>query len=104
VYITPPAIQNIGYKTYIIFAVLNATWVPIIVCASNPDTRKTNDCSQYIFYPETKGMALEDVDHLFAKHEEAQRQLSVTEIPKTDEKISGDSLQRERVVTKGSAV
>lgn len=32
VYITPPAIRNIGWKTYIIFAVLNATWVPIMVC------------------------------------------------------------------------
>lgn len=40
VYITPPAIQNIGYKTYIIFAVLNATWVPIIVSlrTSNDET------------------------------------------------------------------
>jgi hypothetical protein len=31
VYITPPAIHNIGWRTYIIFAVLNATWIPIIV-------------------------------------------------------------------------
>jgi len=31
VYITPPAIRNIGWRTYIIFAVLNATWVPIMV-------------------------------------------------------------------------
>ena len=51
VQITPPAIQNIGYRTYIIFAVLNAVWVPII----------------YLFFPETKGLELEDVDRLFAK-------------------------------------
>jgi sugar porter (SP) family MFS transporter len=38
--ITPLAIANIGYKTYIIFAVLNSLWVPII----------------YFFFPETKGM------------------------------------------------
>jgi hypothetical protein len=50
VQITPIAIDNIGWRTYIIFAVLNATWVPII----------------YIFFPETKGMQLEDVDRLFA--------------------------------------
>jgi hypothetical protein len=50
VQITPIAIQNIGWRTYIIFAVLNATWVPII----------------FIFFPETKGMQLEDVDRLFA--------------------------------------
>ncbi len=49
VQITPIAIQNIGWKTYIIFAVLNATWVPII----------------YLFFPETKGLELEDVDRLF---------------------------------------
>lgn len=30
VYITPPAIRNIGYRTYIIFGVFNALWVPII--------------------------------------------------------------------------
>lgn len=47
---TPPAIQNIGYKTYIIFAILNALWVPII----------------YLFFPETKGLELEAVDHIFA--------------------------------------
>lgn len=50
VQITPPAINNIGWKTYIIFAVLNAAWVPII----------------YLFFPETKGLELEDVDRLFS--------------------------------------
>ncbi|KAK4959643.1 hypothetical protein LTR66_013006 [Elasticomyces elasticus] len=60
VYITPPAIRNIGYRTYIIFAVLNAIWVPII----------------YVFFPETKNMALEDVDRLFGKTEDIQRRMS----------------------------
>jgi hypothetical protein len=50
VQITPIAIENIGWKTYIIFAVLNAFWVPII----------------YLFFPETKGLQLEAVDRLFA--------------------------------------
>jgi hypothetical protein len=50
VQITPPAINNIGWRTYIIFAVLNALWVPII----------------YFFFPETKGLELEDVDRLFS--------------------------------------
>jgi hypothetical protein len=50
VQITPIAIQNIGWKTYIIFAVLNALWVPII----------------FFFFPETKGLELEAVDRLFS--------------------------------------
>lgn len=53
VQITPPAISNIGWRTYVIFAILNATWVPII----------------YFFFPETKGMELEDVDRLFSGDE-----------------------------------
>ncbi|KAJ9110739.1 hypothetical protein QFC20_002780 [Naganishia adeliensis] len=48
---TPSAIANIGYKFYIIFAILNALWVPVI----------------YFMFPETAGLALEDVDQLFAE-------------------------------------
>ncbi|KPM46120.1 hypothetical protein AK830_g403 [Neonectria ditissima] len=57
VQITPIAIDNIGWKTYIIFAVLNATWVPII----------------FLFFPETKGLELEDVDRLFAGEDIIER-------------------------------
>jgi hypothetical protein len=53
VQITPIALTNIGYKTYIIFAVLNSCWIPVI----------------YLFFPETKGLELEDVDRLFAQGE-----------------------------------
>jgi hypothetical protein len=53
VQVTPPAISNIGWKTYIIFAVFNATWVPIV----------------YFFFPETKGMELEEVDKMFSNEE-----------------------------------
>lgn len=49
--ITPTAIQNIGWKTYIIFAVLNAFFVPCFV----------------LFFPETKGKSLEEVDLLFIR-------------------------------------
>jgi hypothetical protein len=45
------SIKNIGWRTYIIFAVFNTAWVPII----------------YFLYPETKGLQLEDVDRLFSK-------------------------------------
>lgn len=47
--ITPPALKNIGYKTYIIFAVLNIVNAIVVWC----------------FYPETAGQTLESVDRLF---------------------------------------
>jgi len=47
--ITPPALRNIGYKTYIIFAVLNIVNAIIV----------------WAFYPETAGQTLESVDQLF---------------------------------------
>ena len=47
--ITPPALKNIGYKTYIIFAVLNIVNAIIV----------------WSFYPETAGQTLESVDRLF---------------------------------------
>jgi hypothetical protein len=50
VQITPISIDNIGWRTYIIFAVLNTCWVPII----------------FFFFPETKGLELEAVDALFS--------------------------------------
>lgn len=48
---TPSALANIGYRTYIIFAVFNFCWLPVI----------------YFFLPETKGLVLEEIDALFAK-------------------------------------
>ncbi|TGO61566.1 hypothetical protein BCON_0026g00100 [Botryotinia convoluta] len=51
VQITPIALNNIGYRTYIIFGVLNACWIPII----------------YLYLPETKGLELEDVDKIFER-------------------------------------
>ncbi|BEI95035.1 uncharacterized protein CcaverHIS019_0706160 [Cutaneotrichosporon cavernicola] len=50
VQITPIALKKIHYKFYIVFAVINAAFLPPI----------------YFFYPETKGMNFEDVDRLFA--------------------------------------
>ncbi|KAK0547839.1 hypothetical protein OC844_007101 [Tilletia horrida] len=51
VMVTPPAFENIQYKTYIIFAVLNLTFIPMI----------------YAFFPETKRRSLEELDVLFAR-------------------------------------
>jgi len=48
--ITPPMITNIGYQSYIVFAVINFVTVPIV----------------YFTYPETSRLPLEAVDLLFA--------------------------------------
>jgi sugar porter (SP) family MFS transporter len=48
--ITPVAFTDIGYRYFIVYCVLNATWVPII----------------YFFLPETAGRSLEEIDHIFA--------------------------------------
>ena len=51
VYVTPQAIQSLGYRLYIIWAVLNAIFVPIT----------------WLFYPETARRSLEDMDEIFVK-------------------------------------
>ncbi|KAE8144728.1 general substrate transporter [Aspergillus avenaceus] len=51
VMITPVAFDNIGYQTYIIFAVINAFIVPVV----------------YFFYPETTCRSLEEMDRIFRK-------------------------------------
>jgi len=49
VMVTPPAFANIGYKTYIVFAVINAFMFPCV----------------YFFYPETAYRSLEEMDEIF---------------------------------------
>ncbi|KAI0012427.1 general substrate transporter [Xylariaceae sp. FL0662B] len=49
--ITPIAFANIAWRTFVIFAVLNAVFIPMV----------------YFFYPETKGLELEDIPLLFSK-------------------------------------
>jgi len=49
VFITPRAINNLQYRLYIIWAVLNASFVPIT----------------WLFYPETARRSLEDMDEVF---------------------------------------
>lgn len=43
------AIANIKWRTYILWAVLNFAFTPIV----------------YLFYPETKGLTLEETDNIF---------------------------------------
>ena len=51
--ITPVGIQNLGYRFYIIWTVLNFAFVPLI----------------YLFYPETANRALEDIDLFFRENQ-----------------------------------
>jgi len=51
VMITPVSFSSIKWKTYLIFAVINAAMVPIV----------------YFFYPETAFRSLEEMDSLFHK-------------------------------------
>jgi hypothetical protein len=51
VMITPVAFSSIGYKTYVIFAVINAFIFPVV----------------YFFYPETAYRSLEEIDNIFRK-------------------------------------
>ncbi|KIK92786.1 hypothetical protein PAXRUDRAFT_829626 [Paxillus rubicundulus Ve08.2h10] len=50
VMVTGPSFSNISWKTYIVFAALNAGIVPVV----------------YFFFPETSGRSLEDLDVVFA--------------------------------------
>jgi hypothetical protein len=51
VQITPTAINDIAWHTFLIFGSFNLVLLPIIYC----------------FFPETSGLSLEDVDRLFKK-------------------------------------
>lgn len=50
--VTPYGIDNIGYKFYIVWAVLNLTNAAIV----------------WLFYPETAGIPLEHIDFIFAEN------------------------------------
>ncbi|KAI9722501.1 MAG: hypothetical protein M1828_004748 [Chrysothrix sp. TS-e1954] len=50
--ITPPGIDSLHWQFYIIWTVFNFSFIPIV----------------YLFYPETAGRTLEDMDRFFAGH------------------------------------
>lgn len=51
--ITPIGIRTLGWKFYIIWTVFNGAFVPLV----------------YLFYPETAGRTLEDIDKYFMDHD-----------------------------------
>ncbi|ETI22302.1 hypothetical protein G647_06376 [Cladophialophora carrionii CBS 160.54] len=54
--VTPPGIANLGYKFWIIWAVLCFSFIP----------------TTYFFYPETSNRTLEDIDRYFAEHRNSE--------------------------------
>ncbi|KAH4160449.1 hypothetical protein HBH89_126290 [Parastagonospora nodorum] len=50
--ITPPGIESLHWKFYIIWCVFNFSFIPIV----------------YFLYPETAGRTLEDIDRIFVGH------------------------------------
>ncbi|KAI2643153.1 general substrate transporter [Xylaria nigripes] len=73
VIITPIAFNNIGYRTYIIFAVINAFMVP----------------SVYFFYPETAYRSLEEMDTIFHKVDGIRGYLSVVSVAREEPRRFG---------------
>ncbi|KAL1404841.1 hypothetical protein Q8F55_008451 [Vanrija albida] len=87
VQITPIGIKNIRYKFYIVFAVINACFLPPI----------------YFFYPETAGLSLESVDKLFTSGNGHGRGRLVDEpsdearpeLKQTDSDVKGEEVTKE---------
>jgi hypothetical protein len=69
VQVTPTAIDNIGWRTFIIFACFCFAWVSYITALGVENNILTPCRSQWSIssFPETKGLELEDVDHLFER-------------------------------------
>ena len=70
VMITPVLIDSISWGTYLFFAILNALFFPVI----------------YLYYPETSGRSLEEIDLIFAKGylEKMSYVTAAKELPKLD--------------------
>lgn len=72
VMVTPIMIANIGWATYLVFAIINACFLPVI----------------FFFYPETQGRSLEEIDIIFAKGfvEDMSYVRASNELPMLDDK------------------
>lgn len=70
--ITPVLITNIGYKSYIVFAVLNLAAIPVV----------------YFFFPETNQLPLEAVDFLFSRDGQTRNLLQAVG-ESTDKNVQG---------------
>ncbi|KAJ5771121.1 uncharacterized protein N7511_003172 [Penicillium nucicola] len=80
VMITPVMVANIKWGTYLFFAIMNAVFIPPMI----------------LFYPETAGRSLEEIDIIFAKGfcENMSYVKAAKELPKlTDEEIEAKAIE-----------
>lgn len=80
VMITPVMVENIGWRTYLFFAIMNAIFI----------------LPMYLFYPETAGRSLEEIDLIFAKGycEKMSYVKAARELPKlTNEEIEAKAAE-----------
>ncbi|OBT82912.1 hypothetical protein VE02_08972 [Pseudogymnoascus sp. 03VT05] len=88
VLITPIGIANIGWKFYIIFAVLNIAWLPFI----------------WYFYVETAGFSLEEIDKLFEVHYKGGRGMTWKEATRlAKEEIAQNKIAAHEKILHGSS-
>ncbi|QIW95710.1 hypothetical protein AMS68_001228 [Peltaster fructicola] len=80
VMITPVLIARIGWKTYLIFTILLAVFIPVV----------------YFMYPETSGLSLEEIDNLFLPADHQVRGGSISVF--AEEKESRETIQVEHKV------
>ncbi|KAF8533323.1 general substrate transporter [Trichophaea hybrida] len=80
VMITPIMVHRIGWGTYLFFACVNACFIPFI----------------YLFYPETAGRSLEEIDMVFAKGfaEGISYVRAAKELPLLDREMVGEYMLR----------
>ncbi|KAH7071184.1 general substrate transporter [Paraphoma chrysanthemicola] len=66
--VTPPGIENLQWRFYIIWTIFNFSFIPIGTLIKLR-TWPTNDMiAVYFLYPETAGRTLEDIDRIFHGH------------------------------------
>jgi hypothetical protein len=81
--VTPVAIETIGWRYYLVFLIISAIIVPIV----------------YIFYPETMGRSLEELEMMFASGK------SIPGIVRESRKpLTGGFLSEDQAMEKGESV
>jgi hypothetical protein len=81
VQVTQPGIDSIGYKYFIVWAVLCFAWFLIVFCKSTAPhqlLRSPTFLTTPVFYPETKGKTLEELDYIFMKDGAPHHDIALT--------------------------